>query len=673
MKLVFILLTIHLYVYPCFAQKTDYYKKAEECISSNIDSSYIYINNAIKNANPKKELVASLILKQQIANIIGMPDTVASLFTDIYSILTEISNDSTRSFYHIQTANMEANVFFSNGNNRKADSCWNFVNELSVKYKLSQFQIPTLINLGLLKRSEGNLIESFNYYQQALCLCDSLKNFDMKFSVLNMMGQILIEVGNPDKGLEYFNDAGKFEDSVSFIGYISEWKSDIGYAWFNKNVLDSSLFYYKQAYDIALIHKLPLYRALSCTNIGEIQLKTNDTEAAKINIENGLRLFGELHAAYGEFYARGLLGEYYFIKGQYSKAEKCFTESEKQIAQLNVIVELQKRHYERVYKLYKKTGNYKMALSAYEKYKGAEYAIQNKEVVWKIGHLEKDLDLAKKEQIIEDQKQNLIIKDYNIKLIKNKAYIYLMAGFSILLILISFIIINTIKRNKDKQIYKSEVEQLITRYKLQNIHSQLSPHFIFNALNNFWHIIESKNKDYTYKYLTNLSGLLRTVLVNSEKTTITLKEELDFIKNFLDLEKINQHNKFEYSIDIAKDISIYTPIIPMCIQTHVENALKHGINPKPTKGNILISIQNNENHMLVRIEDDGIGREKSLANKTISTGIGIRSQKEIIDLFNTKNLSKINLNIIDLMEDNNQNSGTRVEIKIPFRYSYSFN
>ncbi len=82
------------------------------------------------------------------------------------------------------------------------------------------------------------------------------------------------------------------------------------------------------------------------------------------------------------------------------------------------------------------------------------------------------------------------------------------------------------------------------------------------------------------------------------------------MRNFLDLEKISHQNKFEYNIDIADNVNYNTQIIPMCIQTHVENALMHGINPKNTKGNIFITIQNDENCMIIKVEDNGIGRKE---------------------------------------------------------------
>ncbi len=531
--------------------------------------------------------------------------------------------DSFTNYYQTKTSNEETNNILYEKKNIKADSCWLNMDTISKKYNLCNISIPTNMNPELYNRSKEKLIESFNHYDDALSLYDSIKSYDMKFIVLNMMGLLLIEVGEFNKGIEYLNYAVNIKDSLSFIGYISEWKSNLGYAWNTKNELDSSLFYYNQAYNIAIKNKLPVHEALACTNIGEIQLKNTELSKAKKNIERGLFLFSKLNNVYGEFYAKSLLGEYYFMQKQYHTAEQYFSDAEKQIDSLNILVALQKRHYEREYKLYKKIGYYQKALFAFEKYKDAEHAILNKEVRWKIEQLERSVDLSQKEKVIEEQKQNLIIKDFHIKLMKNRIFMYSMIGFIILLTLLSVIIITVIKRKKDKEMFKSEVLEIITRYKLQNIQAQLSPHFIFNALNNFWRIIEAKDKDYAYNYLNNISSLFRSVLIVSEKNTVTLKEELDFVKKFLELEKISQQDKFEYFIDVADNVSYNTPIIPMCIQTHVENALKHGIKPKNTKGNIVISIKNIKNYMLVAVEDDGVGRNKTIKQEKISTGIGL--------------------------------------------------
>ncbi len=77
--------------------------------------------------------------------------------------------------------------------------------------------------------------------------------------------------------------------------------------------------------------------------------------------------------------------------------------------------------------------------------------------------------------------------------------------------------------------------------------------------------------------------------------------------------------------------------------------------------------------MLVAVEDDGVGRNKTIKQEKISTGIGLRTQKEIINLYNSKNQFKINLKIIDHVKGDNNHTGTRVEIIIPLKYTYSTN
>jgi len=170
-----------------------------------------------------------------------------------------------------------------------------------------------------------------------------------------------------------------------------------------------------------------------------------------------------------------------------------------------------------------------------------------------------------------------------------------------------------------------------------------------------------------------LSRLLRTTLENADHSTITLKQELEFVRNFLELESICHGEKFNYHIEIEQGVNNELPVIPMCVQTHVENALKHGIKPKSTVGTLQVNVKTDAQNILVRIEDDGIGREQARHMHSSSTGIGLKVQQQVIDLYNARNVEKMGLEIIDLQNTTHFNSGTRVELKIPINYSFSLN
>ena len=671
-----VILTIVTFCVCCLGQQHSYLERARVFTNTNPDSAYILTSIAVKSAVQNKdtiEAVEALLFKQQLSLMLGMRDSAMSTLQQLRSETEKINKDTLRNNYISKQLSMEARIYFDEGNNHKADSCYQKAIELSSAYGFLRIGMVARINQGLLKRSDGNLFNAYECYNKALSLSDSIGDYDMRFSILCMIGQVQCEAGNPDTGIKYFEQAGEIKDSASYIGYVSEWKSDLGYAWFIKNELDSSLCYYQQANNIALKNQLPLFEALATINMGEVYLKKGELPKAKQHILKGLQLAEKMHVLYMKFYALSLMGEYYHMAKDYPKAQRHFNDAEAMIKKLDVIVELQKRHYERVYEFNKAIGNHKNALNAYEKFKNAEQAILGKETAWKVSRLEKTLDVAQKEKLILDQEQELAANQYRLRLYKSQSLTYLMIAFSLTLLLVSIIIISRTKRQKDKQVYKAEVDKVITGYKLKNIQTQISPHFIFNALNNLWGVFKIKGEEPAYNYLIRLSDLLRTTLTHSDNVTITLKEEIEFARNFLELERICNEEKFSYSIDIDGEVDLDLPVIPMCVQTHVENALKHGIKPKPTSGKLSIAIKTDGNHLVTVIEDNGIGRESAKKQNIPSTGVGLRSQQEMMDLYNRNNENKMILDIIDLKEPEHKHTGTRVEIKIPVKYSYSLN
>lgn len=132
---------------------------------------------------------------------------------------------------------------------------------------------------------------------------------------------------------------------------------------------------------------------------------------------------------------------------------------------------------------------------------------------------------------------------------------------------------------------KGELKKRVKDNENRMLRSQMNPHFMFNSLNSInSFIIQNKVSD-AEKYLTSFSKLMRNILENSRKETISLRQELETIKLYLDLEAVRMDNKFDYSIQISKNID--TEIIqipPLIMQPFLENAIWHGINRKEGQG-----------------------------------------------------------------------------------------
>jgi sensor histidine kinase YesM len=164
--------------------------------------------------------------------------------------------------------------------------------------------------------------------------------------------------------------------------------------------------------------------------------------------------------------------------------------------------------------------------------------------------------------------------------------------------------------------------------------------------------------------------LIRGILDSADKTTRSLENEIEFVKNYLELQRFRYKNRFDYSIEIDEEIDTTMPVPKMIIQTYAENAVKHGLFPLEKQGSLNIVITGTDDVLTINVEDNGIGRKRASENKTKLTGKGIKIMTQYIDVFNERNTEKITFDFYDLTDENQNPSGTRVSIKIPVRMKF---
>jgi sensor histidine kinase YesM len=166
--------------------------------------------------------------------------------------------------------------------------------------------------------------------------------------------------------------------------------------------------------------------------------------------------------------------------------------------------------------------------------------------------------------------------------------------------------------------------------------------------------------------------LVRATLESSNRISRTLEKELDFTRNYLELQQFRFKNKIEYTIQTENGVNIKQKVPRMVIQTHVENALKHGLMNSTKKGLINIVIRTKENILIIEISDNGIGRKKAKEINKDSTKKGLVVTEQFFDLINKFNKVKIRQEIIDLCDGNGKSAGTKVVIYIPESVNYDF-
>ncbi|NJK85186.1 MAG: histidine kinase [Bacteroidales bacterium] len=211
---------------------------------------------------------------------------------------------------------------------------------------------------------------------------------------------------------------------------------------------------------------------------------------------------------------------------------------------------------------------------------------------------------------------------------------------------------------------KLEMEKNIIHLEQEAARLQMNPHFIFNSLNSIQGFISINDAVQAKNYLSKFAKLMRLILENSREEFIPLQNEVDILRNYLELEKLSASHSFDFLIGISEEIDAsHIMIPPMMIQPFVENAIIHGVKKKEGKGRIQIHFSlKGERVLLCEVTDDGVGRERSIsANKTHkSTGIAVTRQR--LEQYKIQTGVNTGIEIIDLKDP----CGTTVLLLLPY-------
>ncbi len=227
-----------------------------------------------------------------------------------------------------------------------------------------------------------------------------------------------------------------------------------------------------------------------------------------------------------------------------------------------------------------------------------------------------------------------------------------------------------ISRTRKEEQLKAEFNKKVSEIEMQALRAQMNPHFLFNSLNSIKYYALSKDKDATAEYLTKFALLVRTILNNSKSHTISLKDELEALRLYIEIEHLRLEGKFAYQIDIDSGIRIeQAQIPPMILQPFVENAIWHGLMHKTAGGKLLVQVKDLGTQIQCIIEDNGVGRAKAREIQQNGSGhkksVGIQITGDRIALINRIYGIDTQVHIIDLMNSKGEAEGTRVIVNIP--------
>lgn len=473
------------------------------------------------------------------------------------------------------------------------------------------------------------------------------------------LGKVFADWNKFDDALLYYDTSLMLCRLVNFTRGESLLNYYKGLAWQARGEADSAEAYFQRSIILSESMGNEHLAARARTGLGKLLLKKGQTGTALGHFQSALETYREggfIHEIPGLYID---IGQVMVMQGRRKAAIKIFERAYQGADSIGMLRESADAAMALV-GLYEGRGEF-IPANRYLR----EYLLLHDSVF----SLETHRQLAEMQALHASQQQQLQIirlqqenKINSLRADRSQYAIISLGGILIVILLFSVILIRQMQ-------LRNEQKAMLIRQQL--FRSQMNPHFIFNSLTNIQHYIFSKDSMAAGKYLAIFAKLMRGILTNSQRELISLRNEIDTINQYLELQQLRMEDKLKYKVEIDEALDIeLIEIPPMLAQPFIENAIEHGIrNMENGKGKVMVRIQKEDGHILYEVDDNGIGRKRSAEMKATkhnqheSMAVSL-TRTRLQHLWGRKKPKNIFV-IIDKESEDGEPAGTLVRFKIP--------
>lgn len=562
---------------------------------------------------------------------------------------------------------------FAYRDNQKVDSCIIARKQALALNKKTNYslRLECYENAGIayMLYETGNYTESLEYAVENLALIERLNDTFQRGSVHLVFGHNYRALGEFRQSLNHYFKAKDFfylywtlrnrpEDNTYTKLCISQ-------TYLKMNTLDSALIYVQQAYNEAIALADGPYILLSTRIFGDIYLTKGDDDSA-------LHYYRQYIPAFTKYKEINRDLGFVLINMARIFQKRNQIDSAFSYASNGLANALKYNDLENIYK-----GS--LLLSDYYKGKNDREAFDYLKIAVRAKDSMISIDKSRQVQMLlfNDQVREKEIAAAEAKDAATMRQFIIAAA--ILVSIVSFLMWNRIRQlglkhkmileQKESEKLKAKYEKELMEIESRALRAQMNPHFIFNCLNSIKALIQENENEKGVVYLTTFSKLIRTLFNNADKKEITLYDEIETCRLYLQLEAMRFANKLSYTVVIDDTVDLKSIDVPaLIIQPFIENAIWHGIVPKEERGSVQLAVMKENGAITIVVEDDGIGRVASQQNKPASgfthQSKGINLTQSRLELDNLLQQRKAKLEIIDKKDEKGITTGTVVVITL---------
>ncbi len=542
-------------------------------------------------------------------------------------------------------------------------SCYQGDNKAAVGYFIQALEINQVQNdssgiadmyenMGVAVKDMGDIEQAIKYQIQSIEIRKAI-NHPRLFNNYLQMAQLQKILKNVEKQDYYLNMAKDLVENIQEIDEVNKaiFFNELGSIYCGRLMLDSAITAYKNVIYYSKQANWPRGIAVGLGNLADTYKDMGMPDSAIICHKKSLKLSEQTNDCMSIAEEYVFLAELYNNTGRKDSVLFFANRALKRAEECDLLVD-KKNALLVIADYYLSQGDYQ---KAYE-YKELFHSISDS-----LNSVEKQNNIAELETKFQTQvKEQQIALLTNENQIKNQRMWLFIAMTIVLILAVAIGVLDFIRRKKRNEQHQETLRQQLLR-------SQMNPHFLFNALGSIQNYMYKNDARTAAQYLNNFARLTRSILEHSDQEIITLDEEIETIHNYLELEKMQSQNGFEYRIDYDQEMDTeFIRIPPMLVQPFVENAIKHGIRPIDYKGELIVKFTDQDDQLFIEISDNGTGIDqikKKDRNGHKSMSMNIFEQRR--QLLAKKHKTDIKFNITDRSTLQAGEHGTLVRIELP--------
>lgn len=582
-------------------------------------------------------------------------DSAQIVIQQIHAFIERQHSSSQMADLESECFNMKGNIFARVGNMDSAEICFRKAYELRMRGTRIEVVPDILMNLADANNRLGKLDIGAAWYRRALLMCDSLHIASTKKPPIYYgLAQVYVTMRDFEQCDYYYNLAGESYDSMlPYEKYI--YLNNRGTSYYYREDYQTAIKYFQKVIDLVEGYAdMSFELNLGRLNLGDCYLQLNMVDLAVKYINECQLFFEEMGVSTALYYIDTQKIELALLQKDFQEARRLLSESVVPPGIDPDMVHIRNKYLQQ---FYEETGNYKRAYHYLQRNNQLDDSIRNERVRMRTADLtlryQQDSTLIAHRVLLQEQKNKVLV------LRQTQFVVFAVAVVSILTAVFLYLY-----SKKKRALLLARNHRTVSTLRLENIRNRLSPHFIFNMLNR-----EMAERNVEEKQeLSSLVKLMRRNLELAEQLCVTLAEELDFVKTYINLERRSLGPDFHSELKIEKDVQPEQIRIPsMMIQIPVENAVKHALREKEGERNLWVSVCRRGNGICIKITDNGGGYRPDSRNR--GTGTGMKVIMQTIRILNNKNKEAIDVLVHNVSLQSGE-MGCEVTFWLPDNYDY---